>query len=464
LVTLLQDYSLVALPAPALACLAGAYVAGSYLLARLSAYRGLRRLMRVGAGGRSNLLARLMPIYLLAGLAGLMLLGLGEVLEGWPHLDRVALAARVLALLPGVAAMLAYWLAIYPLERAVRLRMQADTIISGGRALPAWTRRQFLDFQLRQNLLLVLVPVLLLMLIEELLADLLGPSHEMLVNYLMLAAMLGVLVAAPVLIVRIWRTRSLPEGPLRSRLTLLCRAMGLTYRDIRLWQTDGVVVNAGVMGVLRPVRYVLLSDALLENMEPRGVEAVFAHEAGHIIHHHIFYTVLLTVGLLGLAGWAGGVLEAHLHLPPQIDQWLPVGVAGLAWIWLFGLVSRRFEWQADAHAASLEYDQSGLLLSGGGRVRGRLTPQSVESYTATLLEVARLNGIGLDQGNFRHGSIRTRVNRLWQLLGSDPSLAQLEGRMRRLRLLIWLVFLAALAAMLREEIQAFLAWVSKFVA
>lgn len=446
LVTLLQDYALASLPALALAGLAGAYVAGSYLLARLATYRGLGRLMRAGAGGRSNLLARLMPIYLLGGLAGLMLLGLGEVLEGWPHLDRVAMIGRVLALAPAVAAIVAYWLAIYPLERAARLRMQADTIISGGRALPAWTRRQFLDFQLRQNLLLVPAPVLLIMLIEEVLANLLGPSRELLAYYLMLAATLGVLVAAPVMIVRIWRTRSLPEGPLRSRLTLLCQAMGLTYRDIRLWQTDGVVVNAGVMGVLRPVRYVLLSDALLDNMEPRGVEAVFAHEAGHILHHHILYTVLLTVGLLGLAGSAGSLLEALLHLPLQLGQWL---LAGLAWIWLFGLVSRRFEWQADAHAASLEYDQSGLLISDNRR-KGRLTPQSVETYTAALLEVARLNGIGLDQGNFRHGTIRTRVNRLWQLLQSDPSLTQLDRRMRRLRILIWLSFLAGLAAMLPD--------------
>src|SRR5690606_775026 len=95
-------------------------------------------------------------------------------------------------------------------------------------------------------------------------------------------------------------------GELRERLEDLCRRIGLTYRRILIWESDGMVVNAAVMGLLRPVRYMLLSDGLLEMMDDRKIEAVFGHEAGHVKNRHIQYYLLVAVLSMLLVG---GVAE-----------------------------------------------------------------------------------------------------------------------------------------------------------
>jgi len=47
--------------------------------------------------------------------------------------------------------------------------------------------------------------------------------------------------------------------------------------------------NAAVMGFIPRFRYVLLSDLLLETMTDEQVEAIFAHELGHVMHRHLFW-------------------------------------------------------------------------------------------------------------------------------------------------------------------------------
>ena len=84
-----------------------------------------------------------------------------------------------------------------------------------------------------------------------------------------LAAM-GVFLLMPAMIVRIWKTGPLPPGPLRDRLEDISRRLKLRYRHILVWRSGGMVANAGVMGIVGPLRYVLLSDALLEQMPERA--------------------------------------------------------------------------------------------------------------------------------------------------------------------------------------------------
>ena len=62
--------------------------------------------------------------------------------------------------------------------------------------------------------------------------------------------------------------------------------------------------NAAVMGLFPQVRYILLSDLLLETMTDEQVEAVFAHEVGHIVHRHMaWYVVLIVIPLGACVSW-----------------------------------------------------------------------------------------------------------------------------------------------------------------
>src|SRR6185436_21061634 len=85
-----------------------------------------------------------------------------------------------------------------------------------------------------------------------------------------------------------------------------CRRIGLRYREILLWHTHGMAINAAVMGFVGPLRYILVSDALLETMDEEEIEAVFGHEAGHVRHYHLQFFMLFVMVTMYITG---GLLE-----------------------------------------------------------------------------------------------------------------------------------------------------------
>ena len=416
--------------------LALAYVAVAWAATRVNAGVGLRRLMRSpGAArplGRAPLLLALaVQVYLIAALAALMLLGWGRFVDNALGLARVPLVGRLVALAPFVAALLAHWWAIYPLEQALRLHRHQDRAWAGEPAPRTWTRRQYVAFNVRHHLLFVAAPVSIIILIVEVLemlsaAERIPPAAA---GALALGGAAAVFVTAPGMIVRIWRTRPLPAGALRLRLEGACRRFGLNYRNILIWDTGGVVVNAGVMGVVGPMRYVLLSDALLEHLDPDAVACVFAHEAGHVVHRHIPYLVAFTAGLLLVCVAGVRVLAAALKLPAGAAELPALLVTAAVWGALFGLLSRRFERQADVFSA--------WAASGANPGQPALTPEGVHTFARALDAVARLNGIGPQKRNYRHGSIARRVATVWALLEAGAGPAAVDRRIGRIKLALW---------------------------
>jgi STE24 endopeptidase len=432
----LTDLAVPVAPWPALVGGAVVYVLGAYAGSAWVARWGLRRLMRQGHGDLGPGLRRLagaVRVYLVVGVVALMLAGWGRWLSEGLGAGAVPALDRLLALVPFFAALVCFWWASYPLERALRQRVAGQMVMSGQRGLPVWTRRQHLAFNVRTNLLFIAVPAGAILVVVDLLRWL-EPVSEELAAVTALMAGSAMYLAAPAVIVRIWQTAPLPEGPLRDRLEELCRRMKLRYRRLLVWRTGGVIVNAGVMGVVGPVRYVLLSDALLGRFSRPSVEAVFAHEAGHIVHRHIPYMILFTVGLLALVGaGAQAVLGLFGLGGGTLAELVMLVVGGAVWLVLFGVVSRRFERQSDVFAA---------VAAGGGE----LNPAGVDIFSRALLDVARYNGIPAGQWNFRHGSIRQRVDYLTGLLAEGRSGRHVDQGVRVMKLGIWLLLAVGLLA------------------
>ena len=121
------------------------------------------------------------------------------------------------------------------------------------------------------------------------------------------------------------------------------------------------VANAQVVGILPGLRYVMLSDRLLETMDDRQIEAVFAHEMGHIVHHHmswfvVFFMVLLAAGLgpgLWLDQWLATRWPqlAARELNAYVLTYATLTMGGT--ILMLGVLSRRFERQAAVYAARM---------------------------------------------------------------------------------------------------------------
>ena len=98
-------------------------------------------------------------------------------------------------------------------------------------------------------------------------------------------------VSAPAWLVAL-RARPLPPDQ-RERLLDLARCLGVRVRDIRSFPGRGQkVANALQIGLLPRLRYVLVSDHLLDHMTEREVDSVLAHELGHARGHHLLVKLL----------------------------------------------------------------------------------------------------------------------------------------------------------------------------
>lgn len=393
-----------------------------------------------------------------ANLVGQML---GPVRD-WP----VELPGMVIGTLPAFLAWMALWWAQYPADRALREQSQ---LVLLNEDLPVHHAPGFASYfvsNLRLQLLFTVVPVALIILVHDLAAmglwmyaglDLRNPvpnstaaSAELIVQLLAIGL---VVVFSPEVLRRVLATESLPDSPLRRRLEELCRRTGLKYRDILLWKTNHNMGNAAVMGLTARMRYILLSDVLLETMTDRQIEAVFAHEIGHVKHWHMgWYIVLITTLILMFFG-PGQMLAEQFERIAR-PAWLRDDVLSMVGAFIFvatffivfGHLSRWFERQADVYAARMmqQREPAGVVAAHAGphdpstlfgasgwapasavAVAPAMTSQVGRSgatiFASALHRVAIVNNIPLRARNFTHGSIADRIEYL-EKMSLDPRL------------------------------------------
>lgn len=360
----------------------------------------------------------------------------------------------LVVLSPFVASVMAVWLAAYPLERKLRGQsLGFSNGLDGAQDRP-WRLRSYLDFNLRHHVLVVAVPMILILFAADLTRGY-QRTLQAWTGWVWTPDLLLGLVAfcifalSPVLLVRIWRTVPLQAGPLRDRLDPICRRLGLRYRDILVWHSDGMMINAAVMGLFAPVRYVLLSDALLETMTLAQVEAVFGHEAGHVRLRHMqhfllcaFVGWLLVAGLLELVARAAIAPQPLIALSPLTVQGIGIGAMLLFWCVGFGWLSRRFERQADLFAArcvastdancalpcSVHSGERNAAQEGDG-----VCATGAAIFVSALDRVAVLNGIPHEERSWRHSSIGSRMRFLTSLAGDPRRTARFERLIARIK-------------------------------
>ncbi|MFA9415082.1 M48 family metalloprotease [Natrinema sp. HArc-T2] len=180
------------------------------------------------------------------------------------------------------------------------------------------------------------------------------------VSRLVLVAALGVLVfvgfgLSPYLLV-FTRTHDSLEGQRRERVERLCEAAGYSPRRIYLLDGESTkTATALVAGTLPGLRYVFLTDYLLDECDDAELRAILAHEFGHVAGRHLWQRGMLTVAVFGV--WAlvaqqvgFGWLAATFGF---VGYFIPlIGVYVLYRVFLLGGLARWQEFRADAYAAS----------------------------------------------------------------------------------------------------------------
>ncbi|HEX8916580.1 MAG TPA: M48 family metallopeptidase, partial [Humisphaera sp.] len=303
---------------------------------------------------------------------------------GWPHfvlttlgagrVESLRLPGLVIGTLPVLLAWVGLWWAQIPADQALRLQGQMDNLDDGLPVHRPPGRWASLASNVRLQVLFTVMPVMLIVAVQDATSLALRPLFDwrfavadgapepasvtalrgQVEAVLWLVAAGVVFVIAPEVLRRILQTSPLADSPLRRRLEALSRRSGIRCRDILVWRTHFNVGNAAVMGLLPRFRYVLLSDLLLERLSDEEIEAVFAHEVGHVVHRHMAWYVVFFLILMLLAVGPGTLVADALKQTAVAEQYQPVlllaASAGAIWL-VFGFLSRRFERQADVYAA-----------------------------------------------------------------------------------------------------------------
>jgi len=425
----------------------------SWVLMRFSCQTLLGRLQKEGNPSRRGLrLPGRLDLWLRIFVLGMF--GIQLTVGGWGYfvcreikLQRIVLMDEMALILPFIIMMYMKWYCFYPINRYIREYVVAGQLAEGLATRPVWTRREYISFQSRHGMFIVMIPLLLILGLRDVVYMGTGlcyggteQENQWIYTVRESVVALGaglIFLFSPLILQRIWKTRRLPEGPLRSKLEKFCGGIKLGFRDILLWDTHSAVANAAVMGLWRPIRYVLLSDNIVENMSDEQIEAVFGHEAGHIKHHHIMFMIFFIMGACSLSYL---LLEVGLRglneIWPERVEWLGYGewVIGLLlitnWILIFGWVSRRFERQADVHGA-LAVSETDNEQSNPKNTKS-LSQQGAYIMGTTLQRIALLNGISMETRSWRHSSIHARREFLrWLLLE--------EGRPDKFRRQVWII-------------------------
>jgi Zn-dependent protease with chaperone function len=220
-----------------------------------------------------------------------------------------------------------------------------------------------------------------------------------------------VAVFGPAIIRKFWMCKPLEPGYDRTRIESLCRRAGLEYADILYWPIfGGKMITAGVMGLIKKFRYILVTDGLLRFLSPEEIDAVMAHEIGHVKKYHIlFYLIFFTGYMLISYAALNLIIYLILYADPVFQL---ISISGLNqasatsiffslsaififliyFRFIFGYFMRNFERQADCYVYSLFNSAYPLI--------------------TTLQKIAATSGQPADKPNWHHFSISERIDYL----------------------------------------------------
>jgi Zn-dependent protease with chaperone function len=240
----------------------------------------------------------------------------------------------------------------------------------------------------------------------------------------------ALVVIAPSMIRFFWRCRPLPDGPKRRRIEAMCEKAKLKYNNILKWPIfEGKLLTAGVMGLIKRFRYILVTDSLLQILDDNEIDAVMAHEIGHIKKKHLVFYLIFFLGFIILSYAVFdlllyAILYANLSFPVLRDiQFEQVTLTSMAlavamavtlviyFRYVFGYFMRNCERQADLYAFDLLGSSLWLVSS--------------------LEKIAVYSGQSHDRPSWHHFSIRQRIDFLGHCEADRRMIVRHDQKLRR---------------------------------
>jgi len=221
----------------------------------------------------------------------------------------------------------------------------------------------------------------------------------------------AVVIIGPAMIQKFWRCKPLESGYVRSRIEELCERAGLEYANILYWPIfGGRMITAGIMGLIKKFRYILITEALLRHLDPEEMDAVVAHEIGHIKRKHLHFYLLFFVGYIFLSYTTFDLfIYFIIYTDPvyrlisssginydtiisAIFSLIIIIIFFIYFRYIFGYFMRNFERQADTYVYALFPNAKPLI--------------------STFKKIVATTGESPDRPNWHHFSIKERIEYL----------------------------------------------------
>jgi hypothetical protein len=202
-------------------------------------------------------------------------------------------------------------------------------------------------------------------------------------------------------------TRPLEAGDIRKDLNEQSESVGVSYRDILIWDMGPGQINAAVMGHSAFSRFVLITRSLLSQFSIEEIKLVFWHELGHIVQKHLWFHYLYFISVPGLIM----LFESFFDHP--LESWQSHLILFTLWIMGFSWISQNLEKHADLYAIRKSSHPDHFLF-----VLGRIsdsTGLSRKFYTLT------------------HGSIEKRIQFLRQMIQHPEKEPAFQRKIRLIR-------------------------------
>jgi Zn-dependent protease with chaperone function len=243
-----------------------------------------------------------------------------------------------------------------------------------------------------------------------------------------------------------WECRPFEPSEKVEQLKQFLSEMHFRYAGLFRWSIfEGRMLTAAIIGFIPRLRYILVTDSLMDALSVEELKAVLAHEVGHAKYSHLVFYVIFLIGYMFLSFGLTDLFTVLLASSPYFIRTLGEGGSDtvntfymvlsipillsmfIYFRFILGFFMRNFERQADLYSAV---------------VMGSPFPT-----------INSLEKIGFHGGKIRnlpswhHFSIRERVDCLLNTL-KDPGLIRRHNRFISVSIVLFLVCTAGLGCFL----------------
>jgi len=160
---------------------------------------------------RHRRLSSVKRLWLLIGFAGLIVLGLREIINRELGLEMFPMAGALIAIFPFICALYLMWYLDYPFHIQFRRSINWKPPEDRQLPLPEWSLSEYLNYNTRHQILFVAVPVCLIVGLTEvsrlLILENIATEWQELAQMLLSFVIAGVVfVSIPVVILHVWKT------------------------------------------------------------------------------------------------------------------------------------------------------------------------------------------------------------------------------------------------------------------